>query len=401
LRPIAQWGIGVLQDEHPAEIDGAVRLLTAAATRADASTKTWLAERLGFSDRSKGKTVHEPIFRALGLRPADDDLKSFAADAVRQIGLQVQRGAPGFAPDTNISYALQSGFTAKSEQIYLFIPGGARTVDLVVAYGKYLERTSIEQLFDSSLAQIENPDNALANRTFLVEDVGKLAPYLSEAEAEELMAVLERVASGPVEESRFAGANTNPLSPIQANLGTPADLQATAVLAISNLANRPSDRFSARITNVLSKALAHGTGTIRSAGIAAVNQLSAVPEDLLLGMLAATRDSDANVRATIFSVFSSHEGLHLNVIQKWFLVFSIRQSFDTPNVQLRWAAAKTLTSPVLRDLPEDLRGVREEIQRSMAADPSRAVRSLATSPAASSPGIGPDASPADRNEFHG
>jgi hypothetical protein len=390
LKPVANWSVDVLQEGLPTETEDVVRLLAAIAMRADAATKAWLAERLGFANRGKAAAVHERIFRALGLRPADDDLKRLAADAARQIGLQVQRGTPGFTPDTNVSYSLQAGSTSNSDAVFVFIPGGAYAFDSVVAHAKYLERTSIGQLFSASLAQIENPDNALANKCFLVEDIAELIPYLSETEADRLMVVLERIASGCVGESHFVGANTNPLSPFQANLGTTADIQARAVLAVAKLAARFFERFGTRAVNTVCKALADGSKTVRSGAIASMKQFPVVSEDLVLGALAATRDRDLDVGTSTFSMLSSQDNVHLDALQKRFLIFSIRQALGTPNVRLRWAAARVLTAPVLMDLPEDLLAIRDEIQRYIAADPSRAVKSLVTCF-----GAGPGGSPAD------
>lgn len=390
LRLIADWGVEILRSAHPTEIDDASHLLAAVAMRADASMKSGLAKQLGFSDLGKTTADRERIASALGFRPGDEDLRRIAADAARQIGLQVQKGAPGFTPDTSLSFSLQAGFTSDSEAVAVFISGGARAFDSVVAHAKHLEKPSVELLFGVALALVNNPDNAIANKLFLIEDITELVPFLTEAEGDQLLCALEQIASRPIEESCYVAANTNPLSPFQANLGAPADLQARAVLAISKLAGRFFDRFGTRGLQIISKSLADSSSVVRAGAVASIDPLAVVPEELLFGLLAATRDPDQTVREAAYSILASREELKLNATHQRFLLLSIRQALDTPTPRVRWMAARALNGPVLKDPSEDLRNVVEDARRCIAADVSRSVRSLAANPGASvqSPPVG-------------
>jgi hypothetical protein len=252
LQIIASWGADVLETGPGRDADEAIDLLTTVALREDSPVKSWLAGRLGLVNFGKATADRESLFSALGFRPSDEDLKRFAGEAARQISLEVQKGAPGSAPDTSLSYSLQSGFTSDLETVAVFIPGGARAFDSIARYTKYLDRESVERLLAAALTQIGNPENALANRIFLLEDVGELVPRLVESDAEAVVTALDRLISEAITESPFVGATTNPLSPFQADLGSPADLHARAIYLMAKIGARFPDRYAIRTAQAIS-----------------------------------------------------------------------------------------------------------------------------------------------------
>jgi hypothetical protein len=275
-------------------------------------------------------------------------LQKLADQVAQEIRRQVQWLEPGQLAEPVAELIMEYTNPKPDRTLQVFIVG-LSGLHALAKHRTKLDEPARGKLLDAILDLARNRDNFCVNREALLRALIEFADAVPAAARDGIMAALESLARGPVEESSeyaTSAETDNPLNPFKHQSGRPEDVQATALVALAELtAGNPI--ATKRLGDMLEDALCDHRPGIRRAGYSAARRLSDVPEGVILGVLAGLRDPDPNAAVSAFAALAKQTGwkLNRNHWRVFLMAARLAQCTGSPKLRRHAAAALVAWSP--------------------------------------------------------
>jgi hypothetical protein len=320
----------------------AVNLLCQLA-ESDANAKQLIGDALFPTGNSKGSVVLAQVAPLFGRHVTDSD--AVAADAARQVRLQVQRLSVDEEPQqTGYMTATSSRGNAK---IATCLGAGDQALATIRRHKDSVSDSALADLIDAIVEMITDSDNLLGNRAALIQALCDFTDRFDAKMAGRVWSVLEPIAKGQFAESSVVMTTEeaqNPLSRVSMKGTTPAELRGIALVAVAEMGRHFPGECGQAASPLIDAALSGSDMEVRQLALASARNSSRLSPSVLAAVLLATQDSVPDVARVAWLVLAEYEGASIPDELAHSLVYAGRRAVQHPDPSVRCAAAAAMVN---------------------------------------------------------
>lgn len=306
-------------------------------------------------------------------------VKRLAQQVTKEVRLQVQVVYPGQqhipVPEQFMEFTSPGvDCTLKVFSVQFF------GLHAIVKHRSKMDSETTLELVSAICDMALNADNFCTNRTALLLGLIGLADVVPLDARHTIVSRLLPVAQGVVEESLLydkASEAENPLNAFKHRHGKPEEVQAMALIAVSELVGSDSASHK-RFTEILEDCLCDPRAEIRRAGYRAARRLPKVSEGVILSILTGLRDPDPNAATSAFSAIAHQSGWKFTRDHWRVFLMAVRFIHRTADAEVRMHAAEALMA-WSRRCPRAFMLHRDELREMFRNDVCWSVRSAISS----------------------
>ncbi len=359
----------------------ALNLLGHIAQRGTPDIKARLANALYPPGKPTRDLLLAQLFSVFGKKPASKDEISRAAEKVaHDIRLQVQRLKPEEEPQTVSDSYGNMASTKDGQKIVVQMLSGTRQLQVAANERDLIKARSFSCLIDAVLEMVEEPENAIANKSTLIDFLAKVSDRFTKTQASRVFRVLRPLAEGHVAEpsaGMTAAQARDPLNPFKMNMGDPDQIPGLAIYALALTEKARPGVYGREMDKLLVAGLSSANGPTRLGAIIAAGHLPKLSAQASAAMLMATRDHDPKVAASAFRVIATTWAARAEQTDWQLLAHSLRMAMQSASVELRRAAALAVGDLVSSAPHEEVRQEMGSLAGLFAQDACHSVRMAA------------------------
>jgi hypothetical protein len=297
-----------------------------------------------------------------------EQLSNLANRISDEVRLQVQRLKPSETPAL-VPEQLMARTSADGSTVVTV--ANVAGLAAVIRHRDQLSSDDLARLVRSMLSMIIDPDNFLANREVLLEQLHELADRIPPELHTEVFRALAPSAQGEIHESSLQKASR---VSGRVHTGNFADVQAMAMVCLAAVCAR-SPALLKKFRRILETGLTSADSAIRQGAYGAALRLPKLSKDAILGVVMGTRDADPTAAVTAFAALAERDEWALTR-PIWRLVLSAaRMAVASTNPKLRRHAG-ILLKRRLAKVPKGLRREAQALINQLAKDPAASVREI-------------------------
>jgi hypothetical protein len=272
-------------------------------------------------------------------------LQKLAEKVTQEIRRQVQWLKPGQIAEPPAEQIMEYNNPKSDGTLKVYVTGLAG-LHALAKHRTKLDKAETQNLVNAILDLVRHKDNFCVNREALLYALIRFADAIDAPTRNRIVAALEPIAKGEVEESSeypTASETHHPLNPFKSDSGRPEDVQSMALIALATFASRNAVDVK-RVGKILEDALCDQRPGIRRAGYAAAWRLPNVSEGVVLAILSGLRDPDPNAAGSAFAALANQGSWTLKRDHWRVFLMAARMANRTGGPDLRRYAGSALAA---------------------------------------------------------
>lgn len=355
----------------------AINLLCDIAFRAYEELKATLADALYPAGTQATNSILLQVAPVFGKQIGSaDQVSTWVREVTQRLRLQVQRLEPDQEPTKVCGSMGQLTSTKNGTKVVVSLTNH-HDLTALAKHRRLIPLDSLRGIVQAVLTMATDEFNTLADRAYLTHVLEEFSDMLPEDMFTVVLEQLYPVANGVVSVSQLPQDEfdpDNPLNPFKIRTGNTSDVRGVALKTLAAIEKANPGVYGERLNPIVESALTSEDNIVRLWGFKAAGLLPSLSPSALTAVLFGMRDPDPIAAGWALGAVSANPHLHLEEAHLSALVFSLTMAVQSPDMNLRRAAAVVIARLRDRIDYDDLKQQVARLEEILAHDISYSVR---------------------------